>query len=473
MPTEYLDKLKKILEGKIFLVGGFVRDSFFERETYDYDIVTEGDPYKLAKDFSKEVNGSLYTLSQEFKIIRVITGSGKTRTTFDFSKIKGKDIIEDLSYRDFTINAMAIEIHNADIDFDKVIDPYGGLEDIKRRVLKGINKNIFQNDPLRMLRAVRLMADLDLDIDDETLELIRLNSKRIKEVPMERVADEFFKILGCKRAHYYLNLMDKYMHLLNKILPEIEPMKDIGQCKYHVVDSWTHSLHTMRVIEKIIYADGYFEDHLRKAYEEHTDKVYSNGHSKIQLMKLAALIHDIGKPVARWVDEEGRVRFRGHEISGAEIAAQISERLKLSNKEKEYLCKIVKEHMWPLTLYKTNDVSGKALYDLFKNFGESTLDIILIGLADIISTRQLLNPHEEMGMYKVHAEYLANNYLTRFKRLEDINDIINGNDILEKYEIKDRRQIGEIIDSIKRAIFFGEIPLERDRIFKYIEEKLL
>ena len=129
--------------------------------------------------------------------------------------------------------------------------------------------------------------------------------------------------------------------------------------------------------------------------------------------------------------------------------------------------------MWPLTLYKTNDVSGRALYDLFKNFGESTLDIILIGLADIISTRQLLKPHEEMGMYKVHAEYLANNYLTRFKRLEDISHVINGNDILENYDIEDKRIIGEILDSIKKAIFFGEIPLERERILKYIEEQLL
>jgi poly(A) polymerase len=229
----------------------------------------------------------------------------------------------------------------------------------------------------------------------------------------------------------------------------------------------------MRTVEKIIYADGYFENHLRKAYEEHTGQIMANGHTRIQLIKLAALFHDIGKPKARWVDNTGRVRFRGHEIVGEEIMVDICDRLRLSEIEKTFLCKIVKEHMWPLTLYKTNDVSGRALYDLFKNFGEITLDIILIGLADIISTRQLLKPHEEMGMYKVHAEYLANNYLTRFKRLEDISDIINGNDILEKFQIEDKTTIVNIIDSVKKAIFFGKIPLERERILKYIEECLV
>ena len=129
--------------------------------------------------------------------------------------------------------------------------------------------------------------------------------------------------------------------------------------------------------------------------------------------------------------------------------------------------------MWPLTLYKNNDVSGKALYDLFKNFGDSTLDIILIGLADIISTRKLSNPEEEMGIYKIHAEYLANNYLTRFKKLESISEVISGDDILDNFEIEDNKVIGEILDSVKKAIFFGKMPLERDRILKYIDEKLI
>lgn len=471
LTNELIKEVSRITDKDIYLTGGAVRDYFLKRKIQDLDIVVNGDSVNLAKKFADANGKSFISLGQEIGVTRV--EFKEENLTVDFSTIRGGDIYEDLSHRDFTINSIAVKVVDGKLDFSNVIDPFRGLEDIEKRLIKEIRKNVFKEDPLRMLRAVRFMSELGFDITEKTNELINKNSHRIKEVSGERISREIFKILGYKRAHYYFNLMDKYLNILNKIFPEIELMKEVGKCKYHVVDSWTHSLYTMRVIENIIYADGYFEDHLRRAYENHTAQMYSNGHARIQLIKLAALFHDIGKPGARWVDETGRVRFRGHEIVGEEIMADISDRLKLSKKEKIFLCKMVKEHMWTLNLYKTNDVSGRSLYDLFKNFGEDTLDIVLIGLADIISTRQLLNPNEEMGMYKVHAEYLANNYLTRFKQLEDISEVINGNDILERFNLEDKRIVGEILDSVKRAIFFGKIPLEKDRILSYIENHLL
>lgn len=470
----YIEEINKLTDKEIYLVGGSVRDYFIKKDIKDFDIVSFGDVSNIAKKFAELIKGKCILLDEENKVYRVtVNNENNKKTIINFYNIKGKDIYEDLSKRDFTINSLAVKIEKGKIDFNYVIDPYGGIEDLKNRVIREVDEKVFIEDPVRMLRAVRFMSQLGFDISDEMYNLIRRNKHKTKEISGEKISNELFKILGFKKAYYYFSFMDKYLSILSEMFPEIEPMKEVGRCKYHVVDAWTHSLHTMRVIEKIIYADEYFEKHLRNAYEEHTNNVIADGHTRIQLIKLAALFHDIGKPKARWVDETGRVRFRGHEIVGEEIMSNISCRLELSKKEKKFLCRIVKEHMWPLTLYKTNDVSGRALYDLFKNFGESTLDIILIGLADIISTRQLLNPHEEMGMYKVHAEYLANNYLTRFKRLEDISNIINGYDILKKFNIEDKRIIGEILDSVKKAIFFGEIPLERERIMKYIEECLL
>ncbi len=470
----YFKKISELTDKDIYLVGGSVRDYIIKKEIKDFDIVIQGDAARFAEGFASSKKARCIPLDKRNNISRVVLSNDDDKNiTIDFSSLNGKDIYEDLAKRDFTMNALAVKIEDGKIDFNRVIDPFRGIDDIESNIIREVNKNIFAEDPIRMLRAIRFMSQLNFDISDEMYGLINKNNNRIKDIPGEKISNEIFKILGFKRAYYYFSFMDKHLGMLSKIFPEIEPMKDVGRCKYHVVDAWTHSMHTMRIIEKIIYADGYFEEHLRKAYEDHTNQIMANGHTRLQLIKIAALFHDIGKPKARWIDETGRVRFRGHEIVGKEIMADISDRLAFSKKEKDFLCKIVKEHMWPLTLYKTNDVSGRALYDLFKNFGESTLDIILIGLADIISTRQLLKPHEEMGMYKVHAEYLANNYLTRFKRLEDISHVINGNDILENYDIEDKRIIGEILDSIKKAIFFGEIPLERERILKYIEEQLL
>ncbi len=469
LANNYLKEIFNLTDKPIYLVGRAVRDHYLGRETKKFDIVTKDSATLIGKGFADKVGGTLISLENKNQFSRAILHK---EICIDFKDFKNLDIYEYLSLKDFTVNAMALQIYDEGIDYDNLIDPFNGLNDLNAGTIQEVSQEAFKNDPIRMLRAVRLMAELEFDINDNTLNIINSNSGLIRNVSGELITKELFKILSCKRAHYYFNLMDKYLNILNKIFPEIEPMKEVGRCKYHVVDSWTHSLHTMRVIENIIYSDGYFEAHLRTAYEKHMTGIYYNGHTRIQLIKLAALFHDIGKPGARWVDDTGRVRFRGHEIVGEEIMCDISNRLKLSNKEKKYLSKIVKEHMWPLTLYKTNDVSGKALYDLFKNFGEDTLDIIFIGLADIIATRQLLNPHEEMGMYKVHAEYLSNNYLTRFKEIEDISETISERDIVDNFGIEDRRIIGELLDSIKRAIFFGEIPLERDRIFKYISDKL-
>ena len=456
----------------IYIVGGILRDRLMGRESNDIDLVVEKDAISIAKRFAQENGGSFVLLDEEQGMARVVFKDKKL--TVDLVDSKGQDIFKDLAKRDFTMNAMACKVSlNGTFDLDQIIDPFGGIEDIKKKQIRVISDTIFQEDPIRMMRAVRFMAEFDFDLEDHTVRLIKENSELLKDVAAERIAHELFYLLKCNRTHYYFNIMDKYLNLLNKVFPQIDPMKDVGQCKYHVVDSWTHSLYTLNVVESIIYADRYFEDHLRRAYEEHTHQILGGGHTRLQLIKLAALFHDIGKPSARWVDETGRVRFRGHEITGMEIMADISDHLKLSNKEKQFLCKMVKEHMWPLTLYKENDVSGNAVYDLFKNFGEDTLDILLISLADIIATRKLLHPHEEMGMYKVHIEYLANNYLTRFKGIADLSNILNGNDLKERFSLTDGIYIGEILEAVRKAIFFGRIPPERERTLQYISSEIL
>ncbi len=454
-----------------YIVGGFVRDFLLKREYTDIDLVLSEDALVVAKEFAYSQEGSFIILDEMNGTARVILKD--KNLAIDFSKMKGKDIIEDLVSREYTINAMAIKIgQDGEFHWEEIIDPVGGKKDIENKWIRMISKKVFQDDPLRMIRGVRFAAQLGFDIEDSTASAIREYSDHLLEAAAERISYELFQILKCNRTHYYFNMMDKHLNLLNKIFPEIEPMKAVGQCKYHVVDAWAHSLYTLNVTESIIYANGYFENHLREAYEEHSNKMFSNGHTRIQLIKLAALFHDIGKPSAKWTDETGRIRFKGHEITGMEIMAQISDRLRLSNKEKQFLCKIVKEHMWPLTLYKENDVSGRAIYDLFKNFGEDTLDVLLVSLADMIATRKLLHPHEEMGMYKVHIEYLANNYLTRFRGLMDLSHVLNGNEVMEYLDIEDGKVVGQILEDVRKAIFFGKIPPEKERAIQYVREEL-
>ncbi|SHK09633.1 HD domain-containing protein [Tepidibacter formicigenes] len=287
--------------------------------------------------------------------------------------------------------------------------------DLNNKTIKHTSDDIFKKEPINMIKAVTLMSQLEFDIDEETQKLIRENSSLLKSVSPEKMRDEIFKILKSNKSYYYINLMDKHLNILDKIFPEIIPMKSVGECKYHVVDALTHSIYTLKIAESVINLDGFFENHIKKEYEKHCLEKIEKNRTRLDLIKLGALFHDVGKPRSKKVDETGRVRFKGHEIVGAQIIKDIANRFKLTDKEKYILYKYVALHMWPLVVYKKNDVSGKMLNKMFLDTKDETLDILLIGYSDIVATRKLLNPHEDMGMFKVHIEYIANNYITRYK----------------------------------------------------------
>jgi poly(A) polymerase len=454
---------------EVYLVGGRIRDFLLNKKTGDFDFAVKGDSSSFAKELAKALEGSYILLDKETKLSRVVLDDG---ITLDFSPLKGNDIEEDLSNRDFTINAMALPITllNKDFSFNPsdIIDPLRGQEDLKKGIIKQCSREGFSQDPLRMLRAVRLKSNCGFVVECRTEQNIKQNASLIKNVSGERISQEFFEILGSNQSHDHITYMDQTLGLIEEIFEEVKDMKDVGKCAYHVVDSWQHSVYTLHVIENIIYANGYFEDHVRIEYENHSKQKLSGNRTRMQLMKFAALFHDIGKPSAMKIDETGRVRFRGHEVTGVKIIKDIGQRLKLSRKEIDILSKLVYNHMIPLVLYKKNDLSSESIFKLFKNMQEDTLDLLLVSLSDIISTRQLLHPEEPMGMYKVHIEFLANNYLTRYRQLFDISHIITGEDIKENFSILESHLIGELIERVRYAIFAGEVSNKEDAL-EYIE----
>ncbi|KAB3537814.1 HD domain-containing protein [Alkaliphilus pronyensis] len=461
----------RLLNLDVYLVGGGVRDIIINRSITDLDFVINNDPRLFVEKLISTIGGSFTKLYHENKTFRINSPLGYV---LDFSSMRGNSIEEDLSHRDFTINAMAYNLkHGWPIQINKIIDPFNGKQDIESKTIKHVYKNTFIDAPIRMLRAPRFMAQLEYNLDKATELLIKSNSAEIKNVTGEPITDELFKVLKESKSHYYLNYMDKNLILLNKIFPDLEEMKKIGECKYHVVDSWTHSIYTVKVIESVIYAKGYFEDHIRESYEIHTAEKLASNRSRLELIKLGALLHDVGKPSARIIDSNGRIRFKGHEIAGAEIVKQYADRLKLSTKEKNILSKYVYLHMLPLVTYTTNDVSGKVLYEMFNKMENETLDILLIALADIISTRKLLNPEEEMAIFKVHIQYIANNYLTRYNPLEDITSIITGHDIMDTLKLSEGSKIGELLEAVKKAIYLGQISPTKDNAINYIKGNIL
>lgn len=462
-------KLSEELNIDIYLVGGALRDLLLDRRIRDFDFAVARHHRKLIEAIIHWREGTLVVLDEERQIYRIVL---KENITLDFSPMRGENIQEDLSQRDFTINAMAYNVKNGwPLDKKKILDPFNAVKDLQAKILRHVSNKVFQEDPVRMLRAVAFMAQLNFQLHKNTKILIQNHRNKITTVAGERVVEELFKILKEKRSYYYFNLMDKDLYLLECIFPEISEMKEVGQCKYHLVDSWTHSIYTMKLVESYIYAENFFEDYIAKAYQDHFSEIIAGDHQRFQLIKLGAFFHDIGKPSARWIDEAGRVRFKGHESVGAEIVKEYSNKLRLSGREKEILYKYVALHMWPLVLYKKNDVSGRTLYKAFNETSEETLDVLLIALGDIIATRKILEPYEEMGKFKVYIEYIASNYLTRYKPIENIGYIITGREVIEALNISQGTKVGEILQEVKRAIYFGEISPNKEEAISYIKTR--
>jgi len=460
---------KETLSLNAYLVGGSIRDMLLDRPIKDYDIVVDKNPMGYAEAITRQLNGRLVPLDEDREIYRIVL---KSKEVIDISPIKGSTIEEDLSNRDFTINAMAYDISEGlPIKRDRIIDPFEGKLDIERKIIRSIRDGCFRDDPIRLVRAVRFMAQLGYEIHGDTLDQVKEDANQLHRVSGERIAAELFIILNSPKSYYYIGLMDKELGLLDKLFPEIEDMKLVGECRYHVVNSWTHSIYTVKIAENVINDNNFYEKHIKKAFEKHTKEFIASDRSRLQLIKLGALFHDIGKPLSIKIDNTGRTRFRGHEITGAEKIKSYAENLRLSTKEKVIMQKYVALHMLPLVLYKSNDVSGNALYNVFKQMGDETLDILLIAYADIVATRRLLDPHEEMGMFKIHIEYIANNYLTRFKPLEDISSIITGIELMDILNLQEGQAVGEAIEEIRKAIYLGKIPATKEAAREYIKSE--
>lgn len=466
-----LKEISKVENINIYIVGQYIVKNLLGKHSREIDILIKDKFIHVIntiikkeefKDYIKNDRGDLFQIIDKHKNIII-----------NLIPMKDLSLEESLKNRLFTLDSMAIDINNFEtIEPSNIIDSFGGLEDIKSEIVKLNSSEVCIHKLEDVLKAIRLMSEYNFDLDQQTKELIIKHNSSIKIISQNIVTQEVFKILKLRRTNYYFKYMDEELNILHIIFPEIKEMKEVGECKYHVVDVMRHSLYTMKVLERIIYSTGYFEDHIKSVYEKHSQKEITEGHNRLEIMKLVAFFHDVGKPSAMKIDKTGRTRFGGHEITGAEVIRNIAERLGLSIKEKDLLYKLVAEHMIPLILYKKNDVSGKALYNMFSKLEEDTLDVLLIALADIIATRKLLNPTEEMGKFKVHVEYIANNYLTRFKEIEDISNIIRGKDIIMNFEIDEGTMIDDLIEEVRKAIYNGKIEANKESALSYIEKIL-
>jgi len=439
IPEEILGIYNKFKDKKfeIYLVGGCVRGILSKRKVEDWDFTTSATPPQILKLFPKAFYdnkfGTVGIPLKNEKVVEVTT----FRTEHGYSDRRhpenvswGKTIDEDLSRRDFTINAIAL-----DLNTQKLIDPYKGQEDLKKKKVRAVGdpKLRFKEDALRLMRGVRLATQLDFEIEENTWEELKKDAGLLKEISKERVRDELMKILSSDSPYEGVMLL-KESGLLEHILPELLEGIGISQVRpgrHHTEDVFIHNVLSLKFCP-----------------------------SKDPIVRFATLIHDIGKPKVESHDKEGHVIFHNHEIVGAKIANDICERLKFSKKEKDKIVNLIRWHMFTVDEH----ITDAAVRRFIRRVGvESVKSMMDLRVGDRLGGGTQTAESWRLKLFK--------------KRIEEqlsplpfsINDLaIDGNDIMKQLNMKPGPKIGEILQKL-----FEEVDEDLSKNNKeYLEKRI-
>jgi poly(A) polymerase len=482
-----------------YVVGGFVRDVLLGRDTADIDIAVEADAVEIAPKLAAAFGGKYVLLDEVNRVGRVVVVNKEAPSTkgqwkLDFSTVKGS-IKQDLEQRDFTIDAMAIDLREivnqprpptlSPLKKGKVppkppmlIDPFNGWNDLHQRVIRAVTETAFELDGARLLRAVRLAAELDFNIDNETEALIQRYSHLIASVAGERIREELLRLLVIPRAEQLLPYLDN-LGLLTAMIPELAQIKGVKQPKEHFWDVFDHSIKTVVAVDFLLRqgACEYASEEVLAVspwsalLNHHFDLEVSSGSNRRLLLKLAALLHDIAKPETKTIDANGRMRFLGHAKEGAAIAASILERLRFTTKEIKLVEIMVRYHLRPVQMSHDELPSRRAIYRYFRDTGEAGIDILFLSLADHLATR---GPRLIPAHWRGHTQMTSYVLAQRFEQesLVAPPKLIDGHDLIDIVGMSPGPRIGELLEAVREAQASGELTT-REEALSYIRKQLL
>ena len=485
-----------------YIVGGFIRDWLLERKTNDIDIAVSGAAISIAQEVAGEIGGKFVLLDDVNNIARVVViedaqpgGTSQNQEFrgaewhFDFSSFTG-DIESDLARRDFTINAMALELSQfvtASSVLDKsprksatsltekrsplkLIDPFSGKDDLRDKIVRGVSEQIFEADAARLLRAVRLASELDFTIEPNTESLILGYAQAITEVPGERVREELLRLLALPQATCYLRYLDT-LGLLPSLIPELADSKGVEQPTVHFWDVFEHSLQTVAAIEFLIRESDWEygnDDMLSTApwsdmIDRHLSQEVSSGSDHKALLKLAGLFHDIAKPMTKSIDDTGRARFLGHTKQGAAMTANILERLRFSNREIRLVESLVYHHLRPVQMANEGLPTQRAIYRYFRDTGGVGIDILFLALADYLASRGPLASMEEWKKHCQLINYILAEHDKQQTKILPVK-LIDGHDIMNTFGLAPGPLVGKLLSTVNEAHASGELSTREEAL---------
>jgi putative nucleotidyltransferase with HDIG domain len=484
-----IDKVREILpDQEIYLVGGAVRDMLLNRLSHDLDFALPAKGVAIARRVANVLKADFMVLDNERDTGRVIvTGPEGAHTFLDFAVYRGKDLVEDLRARDFTINAIAF-----DLRAQTLIDPLNGGSDLRAKLIRTCSPTSLSDDPVRILRAVRQAAAFEFKIEADTRKAMKQAASLLPKVSPERQRDEIFKMLEGPRPDASMRALEM-LGVFPYLLPELPALKGVEQSPPHTQDVWEHTLSVLAHLERIlaVLAPGYNADatndlftglltlrigRFRDQFAEHFAQSLNTDRSVRAALFFAALYHDVEKPATKSVDESSRIRFFDHDVRGAEVAAQRGRAFNLSNDEVERIEAIIRHHMrfhfFSSRLEgEKQEPSRKAIYRFFRDAGKAGIDLVLLGLADLRGTQGTTLTQETWAAALDVARILLENYWEKPQETVVPPRLLDGNELMSELGLQPGRIVGQLLEAIREGQATGKIG-DREQALDFARAQL-
>lgn len=484
---QQIDVLEKIraakpAKGKIYLVGGAVRDLLGGRSPHDFDFILPAGVrvIPLARSIAKSLQADFYPLDSERDTGRVILTQGAGERLFlDFAAQRGEDIAADLRLRDFTINAIAI-----DLDYpEQIIDPLGGARDIFSKTLRACSEQSMLSDPVRALRGVRMAVNYELKMLPETRQLIRQAIPHLCEISPERLRDEIFHLLGSAKPDVAMRTLDA-LGAIPQIFPELEALKNLQQPPPHLLDGWNHTLAVVQNLARVLSILGPVTEteaggnitagwislrlgRFRQQIIDHFAVQLNPDRSLKSLLFLAALYHDAGKPQKQSSGEQGEIHFYRHEEASRAAVERRTRALHLSNQEIERAGLVVSGHMRPFSLNASAaPLTRRAIYRFWRDLADAGVDVCLLSLADMLGIYGATLPTEQLTS---HLDTLRNLLEAWWEQKPEIVNppvLLDGNKVMQAFQLQPGPIIGQLLEAVREAQAEGKV-LDLDQALKF------
>ena len=471
---ELLDRLRSYyahLGIEAYLLGGFIRDTLLGRAAYDIDLAVTGDAEEQARGVAQVIGGTFVPLDDERGIYRVAAITpGDGRWTVDIATLQG-NIETDLRRRDFTIDSLAVPLADTGAPVSEwlIIDPTGGLDDLATKTLRLTGPDVLADDPLRLIRAVRIAVQTGFEIEAKTVDAVHRQVHLLSKVSAERVREELLTILSLSDVWRSVTLMDT-LGLMDEMLPELMPARGVDQPKEHHWDVFDHSLHCAAFVEQVL--DPEFRQHDQAGkfipwapwLTEYFEEEYADGHTRATYLKLAALLHDVAKPETKALQPDGRIRFLGHPVKGAATSKKILKRLRASSKATEAVRVMVDQHLRPSQLAQKGEIpTSRAVYRYYRDVGDVAVDTLYLCMADYLAAR---GPDIDLEDWARHCEKMR--FTLEEKRVQDRPErqqrLLTGHDLMELFNLSSGPELQPILEMVQEAHAAGEANTKEEAL---------